>query len=126
MTFLLKTSHLYSGVRHILLAFTSLLACASVLEPLHAETDLVAISEREILKRQEEVKLAEQLVNQARRDLADKNLEGAYSNYLQDPQITPLRSTQPKKPPRLLTRAALCCGCAQEARTLMLARGSRA
>jgi len=98
MTFLIKTSHLYSGIRHILLAFTSLLAFVSALVPLHAETDLVAISEREILKRQEEVKQAEQLVAQARRDLADKNLEGAYSNYLQALQITrPGASTQKQR-----------------------------
>jgi len=88
MTFSLKISHLYSGIRHILLVFNSLLAFTSASAPLQAETDLVAISEREILKRQEEVKQAEQLVNQARRDLADKNLEGAYSNYLQALQIT--------------------------------------
>ncbi|MFM8764938.1 MAG: Amuc_1098 family type IV pilus outer membrane protein [Spartobacteria bacterium] len=49
---------------------------------------MVAISEREILKRQEEAKQAEQLITTARRDLADKNLEGAYSNYLQALQIT--------------------------------------
>jgi len=55
---------------------------------MRAETDLVAISEREILKRQEEAKQAEQLIAIARRDLADKNLEGAYSNYLQALQIT--------------------------------------
>ena len=49
---------------------------------------MVAISEREILKRQEEAKQAEQLIAIARRDLSDKNLEGAYSNYLQALQIT--------------------------------------
>lgn len=70
------------------MVFTSVLAFASALESLHAESDLVAISEREILKRQEDSKLAEQLVTTARRDLADKNLEGAYSNYLQALQIT--------------------------------------
>jgi general secretion pathway protein D len=98
MTFSLKTSHLYFGVSHTLLAFSALLAFASSSAPLQAETDLVAISEREILKRQEEVKQAEQLVNQARRDLADKNLEGAYSNYLQALQITrPGASTQKQR-----------------------------
>jgi general secretion pathway protein D len=98
MTFSLKTSHLYFGVSHTLLAFSALLAFASSSAPLHAETDLVAISEREILKRQEEVKQAEQLVNQARRDLADKNLEGAYSNYIQALQITrPGASTQKQR-----------------------------
>ena len=70
------------------MVFTSVLAFASALASLHAESDLVAISEREILKRQEDSKLAEQLVTTARRDLADKNLEGAYSNYLQALQIT--------------------------------------
>ena len=97
MTFSLKTSHLYFGVCHIFLAFTSLLAFASALAPLHAETDLVAISEREILKRQEEAKLAEQLITNARRDLADKNLEGAYSNYLQAIQITRPEATTEKQ-----------------------------
>lgn len=70
------------------MVFTSVLAFASALASVHAESDLVAISEREILKRQEDSKLAEQLVTTARRDLADKNLEGAYSNYLQALQIT--------------------------------------
>lgn len=70
------------------MVFTSVLAYASALASLHAESDLVAISEREILKRQEDSKLAEQLVTTARRNLADKNLEGAYSNYLQALQIT--------------------------------------
>jgi general secretion pathway protein D len=88
MTFSSQSSHLYSGVRHALVVFTSVLAFASALASLHAESDLVAISEREILKRQEDSKLAEQLVTTARRDLADKNLEGAYSNYLQAIQIT--------------------------------------
>jgi general secretion pathway protein D len=88
MTFSFQSSHLYSGVRHAIVVFTSVLAFASALASLHAESDLVAISEREILKRQEDSKLAEQLVTTARRDLADKNLEGAYSNYLQALQIT--------------------------------------
>lgn len=65
-----------------------MLSIFSVCTPMQAETDLVAISEREILKRQEEAKQAEQLIAIARRDLADKNLEGAYSNYLQALQIT--------------------------------------
>jgi general secretion pathway protein D len=88
MTFSLKSSHLYPRVRYALAAFTSVLAFAAHVEPLLAQSDLVAISEREILKRQEDSKLAEQLVTTARRDLADKNLEGAYSNYLQALQIT--------------------------------------
>ena len=65
-----------------------MLSIFSVCTPMRAETDLVAISEREILKRQEEAKQAEQLIAIARRDLSDKNLEGAYSNYLQALQIT--------------------------------------
>ena len=88
MTFPSQSIHLYSGVRWALVGFTSVLAFATLVAPLHAESDLVAISEREILKRQEDSKLAEQLVTTARRDLADKNLEGAYSNYLQAIQIT--------------------------------------
>jgi general secretion pathway protein D len=88
MTFSSQSSHLSSGVRHALVVFTLVLAFASALASLHAESDLVAISEREILKRQEDSKLAEQLVTTARRDLADKNLEGAFSNYLQAIQIT--------------------------------------
>lgn len=81
----------------MLLAFTFLLAFASALAPLHADTDLVAISEREILKRQEEAKQAEQLITNARRDLADKNLESAYSNYLQALQITRSGATTQKQ-----------------------------
>lgn len=88
MTFSSQSSHLNSGVRYALAGFTSVLAFVALVEPLRAESDLVAISEREILKRQEDTKLAEQLITTARRDLADKNLEGAYSNYLQALQIT--------------------------------------
>ena len=88
MNFAFQSSHLYSGVRYALAGFTSVLAFAVHVAPLRAESDLVAISEREILKRQEESKQAEQLIITARRDLADKNLEGAYSNYLQALQIT--------------------------------------
>jgi len=88
MTFSLKSSHLYSGVRYSLAGFTSVLALLVHVEPLRAQSDLVAISEREILKRQEESKQAEQFIITARRELADKNLEGAYSNYLQALQIT--------------------------------------
>lgn len=54
----------------------------------HAESDLVSIAEREILKRQEESMQAEDFVAKARRDQADKNREGAYANYLQAIQIT--------------------------------------
>ena len=88
MTFSSQSSHLNSGVRYALAGFTSVLAFVALVEPLCAESDLVAISEREILKRQDDTKLAEQLITTARRDLADKNLEGAYSNYLQALQIT--------------------------------------
>jgi hypothetical protein len=88
MTFSSKSSHLYSGFCYALAGFTSVLAFVALVEPLRAESDLVAISEREILKRQEDTKLAEQFIITARRDLADKNLEGAYSNYLQALQIT--------------------------------------
>ena len=88
MTFSSKSSHLYSGFCYALAGFTSVLAFVALVEPLRAESDLVAISEREILKRQEDTKQAEQFIITARRDLADKNLEGAYSNYLQALQIT--------------------------------------
>jgi general secretion pathway protein D len=88
MNFAFQSSHFYSGVRYALAGFTSVLAFAVHVAPLRADSDLVAISEREILKRQEDSKLAQQLVTTARRDLADKNLEGAYSNYLQALQIT--------------------------------------
>jgi len=88
MTFSSKSSHLYSGVCYAFAGFTSVLAFVALVEPLRAESDLVAISEREILKRQEDTKQAEQFIITARRDLADKNLEGAYSNYLQALQIT--------------------------------------
>jgi len=88
MTFSSKSSHLCSGVCYAFAGFTSVLAFVALVEPLRAESDLVAISEREILKRQEDTKQAEQFIITARRDLADKNLEGAYSNYLQALQIT--------------------------------------
>ena len=88
MTFSFKSSHLYSGVRYALAGLTSVLAFLAHFAPLHAQSDLVAISEREILKRQDQSKQVEQLISTARRDLADKNLEGAYSNYLQALQIT--------------------------------------
>jgi general secretion pathway protein D len=88
MTFSLQTSHLNSQFRHLSAGLSIVLSIFSVCTPMQAETDLVAISEREILKRQEEAKQAEQLIAIARRDLADKNLEGAYSNYLQALQIT--------------------------------------
>ena len=88
MTFSSKSRHLYSRVRYALAGFTSVLAFVALVEPLRAQSDLVAISEREILKRQEDTKQAEQFIITARRDLADKNLEGAYSNYLQALQIT--------------------------------------
>jgi general secretion pathway protein D len=88
MTFSLQTSHLNPRFRHLSKGLSIVLSIFSVCTPMRAETDLVAISEREILKRQEEAKQAEQLIAIARRDLADKNLEGAYSNYLQALQIT--------------------------------------
>jgi general secretion pathway protein D len=88
MTFSFSSSHLYSGVRHTLVCLAPVLALALNLAPSQAESDLVAISEREILKRQEDSKQAEQFIITARRERADKNLEGAYSNYLQALQIT--------------------------------------
>ena len=88
MFFSFKTSHLYSGVRYALSGSISLLAFSAHVSPLHAQSEHVAISEREILKRQEGAKQADQLIIAARRDLTDKNLEGAYSNYLQAIQIT--------------------------------------
>jgi len=88
MTFLSQPNHLYSKLRCALAGFTSLVSLATFVAPLYAESDLVAISEREILKRQENSKLAEQLVITARRNLAEKNLEGAYSKYLEALQMT--------------------------------------
>jgi len=88
MTFSLKTSPSCTGVRHILLGAVAVFALASHQMPLRAEADLVAISEREILKRQEDVRLAEEFVVKARRDVADQNREGAYSNFLQAIQMT--------------------------------------
>jgi len=72
MTFLSQPNHLYSKLRCALAGFTSLVSLATFVAPLYAESDLVAISEREILKRQENSKLAEQLVITARRNLAEK------------------------------------------------------
>jgi general secretion pathway protein D len=98
MPFASQTSHLYHKAHHAAAGFGVVIAILSAWTPLHAETDLVTISEREILKRQEESKQAEQLITQARRDIADKNLEDAYSNYLQALQITrPGAATQKQR-----------------------------
>jgi len=88
MNFTMKASHLYKRVGNALFSITAVFVLAFHQAPLHAETDLVAISEREILKRQEEARSAEELVVKARRDAADKNREGAYTNYLQAIQMT--------------------------------------
>jgi len=85
-TFPMPTSHFIQQAIRLPLVLS--LSVSAVCTFLHAETDVVAISEREVLKRQEEAKQAEQLIAKAKRDLADRNLEGAYSNYLQALQIT--------------------------------------
>jgi general secretion pathway protein D len=100
MTFSIQISHLY---RKALSIFPILLGFALQLSPIQAQTDLVAISEREILKRQEESQMADQLVAQARRDLADKNLEGAYSSYLQAIQLSRAGSSSNKKVASLIS-----------------------
>lgn len=88
MIFSIKTSQSYSRIRLAFMVCASGFVLVSSQAPLHAETDLVSIAEREILKRQEESMFAEDLVIKARRDQADKNREGAYANYLQAVQVT--------------------------------------
>jgi general secretion pathway protein D len=57
--------------------------------PLHSNTDLVGIAERQILVRQQNVAEAGRLVQSAKRALADKNLEAAYSDYLSAVELLP-------------------------------------
>jgi general secretion pathway protein D len=57
--------------------------------PLHANSDLVGIADREISRRQQNTALATELADKARRSLADKNLEAAYTDYLAAVQLVP-------------------------------------
>jgi len=100
MTFSSQISHSY---RRALSTFPIILGFVLHLAPIQAQTDLVAISEREILKRQEESQMGDQLVAQARRDLADKNLEGAYSSYLQAIQLSRAGASSNKKVSNLIS-----------------------
>lgn len=98
MIFSIKTNQSYSKIRLAFMVCAWGLVLASSQVPLQAETDLVSIAEREILKRQEESMLAEDFVTKARRDQADKNREGAYANYLQAVQVTqPGTATKSKR-----------------------------
>jgi general secretion pathway protein D len=57
--------------------------------PLHANSDLVGIADREISRRQQNTALATELADKAQRALADKNLEAAYTDYLAAVQLVP-------------------------------------
>ncbi|MEI8293536.1 MAG: Amuc_1098 family type IV pilus outer membrane protein [bacterium] len=88
MTLPLPTNLLKMRSSCVVAALTAFLFFVLSSQTVRAEADLVAISEREILKRQEEARMADELIKKARNDLADKNLEAAYSNYLQALQAT--------------------------------------
>jgi general secretion pathway protein D len=88
MFFSIITSLSHSKIRFSFMVCISGLVLTVSQARLHAETDLVSIAEREILKRQEESTLAEDLVTKARRDQGDENFEGAYANYLQAVRVT--------------------------------------
>jgi general secretion pathway protein D len=66
-------------------------------QPTSSATDLVAISDREILRRQEEAQKVDQIIAKAQRDLADKNLPGAYEKYLQAVQLCPAGAATSKQ-----------------------------
>ncbi len=70
-------------VRRLILAATVIMAPA----PSWA-LDAVALSEREIIRRQEDLLQAESLVSKASRSKADKNLEAAYTQYLEAVELT--------------------------------------
>jgi general secretion pathway protein D len=57
--------------------------------PLHANSDLIGIADREISRRQQNTALAQELADKAQRALADKNLEAAYTDYLAAVQLVP-------------------------------------
>ena len=92
MTFPTNTIPAYSKVHPAFLGAVLVFILATSRIPVCAETDLVSLAEREILKRQEESMRAEDFVIKARRDQADKNREGAYANYLQAIQMTQMGS----------------------------------
>ena len=92
MTFPINTIPAYSKVYPAFLGAVLVFILATSQIPVCAETDLVSLAEREILKRQEESMRAEDFVIKARRDQADKNREGAYANYLQAIQMTQMGS----------------------------------
>ena len=92
MTFPTNTIQAYSKVHPAFLGAVLVFILATSQIPVCAETDLVSLAEREILKRQEESMRAEDFVIKARRDQADKNREGAYANYLQAIQMTQMGS----------------------------------
>jgi len=67
------------------------LACLALLAAplLRANTDLVGIAERQVLLRQQNVAQAAKFSERAKRALADKNLEAAYTNYLSALELLP-------------------------------------
>jgi general secretion pathway protein D len=70
-------------------AFAGLSLLFLLTAPLHANSDLVGIADREISRRQHNTALAQELTDKARRALADKNLEAAYTDYLAAVQLLP-------------------------------------
>jgi general secretion pathway protein D len=69
-------------------------ACAALLGIIfpyttQANTDPVAIADRELIRRQEALKNADRLVEKARQAVSDKNLREAYSFYLEAVELTP-------------------------------------
>ncbi len=70
-------------------AFAGISLICLLAASLHANSDLVGIADREITRRQQNTALAAELTDKARRALADKNLEAAYTDYLAAVQLVP-------------------------------------
>jgi general secretion pathway protein D len=83
-------SHQTSRLRAFAGTSSSLLAVILLtMPPLYANSDLVGIADREISRRLHNTALAQELAGKARRALADKNLEAAYTDYLAAVQLLP-------------------------------------
>jgi general secretion pathway protein D len=66
-----------------------LFVSAFLIPVLGRATDLVQLSEREEIRRQENVKRGERLVTRAQRAVKDKNLKLAYSDYVEALRLIP-------------------------------------
>lgn len=66
-----------------------LLVSAFLIPVLGRATDLVQLSEREEIRRQENVKRGERLVTKAKQAVKDKNLKVAYSDYVEALKLIP-------------------------------------